>query len=275
MNTKDLLKSKGILLQKEKEYCSIRILSDGGNFTADKMAVLTNISKIYGKGYLTLTSRLSIEIPFIKKEDLNKVKNILEENKLELGGTGKTVHPITCCRGTVCRNGIIDTQGLAENLQKNILKEFLPNKVTIGIIGCSNNCLKSQNNDIYIQPYKIINPKNNKCVLCNKCIDFCKQNALSINENNNIVLNKNLCNNCGKCTLKCPLNDISIEKTYYKIYLKESTDKNNFSYKAINTIVEKENLIDEINRILYLYMNEGMDKEKFPDMIKRIGIENI
>jgi len=76
------LKGEGILAQKQEGYFSIRILSRAGNFTSEELCNLARLSQQYGRGYLGVTTRMTVEIPWIKYEDIESLKNDLKEVKL-------------------------------------------------------------------------------------------------------------------------------------------------------------------------------------------------
>ena len=71
---KQILKAKGILNQKQEEFYAIRFLSKVGYFKAEEMIALSEIAKEFGNGELSLTSRLTIEIPYIKEKNINHCK---------------------------------------------------------------------------------------------------------------------------------------------------------------------------------------------------------
>ena len=70
----------------------------------------------------------------------------------------------------------------------------LGNRMSIFFQGCNYNCLYCHN------PETI-----NKCVSCEKCIDFCPTKALS-SVNFKVVWDKKKCIDCGMCTKVCPRN---------------------------------------------------------------------
>ncbi|EPZ61878.1 nitrite/Sulfite reductase ferredoxin-like half domain protein [[Clostridium] sordellii ATCC 9714] len=61
-------KKMGILAQKQNGYYTIRFLSKVGYFEADEIVALSNIAKKYGNGEVSLTSRLTVEIPYIEEK---------------------------------------------------------------------------------------------------------------------------------------------------------------------------------------------------------------
>lgn len=80
------LKKGGFMRQKQKGCFSLRIAVVGGNLTAENIKTVAEVSEKYGHGYVHMTSRRGIEIPFIKVEDINVVKE-----ELAKGGVGTGV----------------------------------------------------------------------------------------------------------------------------------------------------------------------------------------
>ena len=80
------LKKGGFMRQKQKGYGSLRLAVVGGNLTAENIKTVAEVAEKYGRGYVHMTSRQGIEIPFIKVEELAEVKEALAK-----GGVGTGV----------------------------------------------------------------------------------------------------------------------------------------------------------------------------------------
>ena len=72
-----VLKKGGFMRQKQKNNFSLRLRVVGGNLTAKQLAKIAEVSDKFGDGYVHLTSRQSVEIPFIKLDDIDEVKAAL------------------------------------------------------------------------------------------------------------------------------------------------------------------------------------------------------
>ena len=189
------LKKNGFMRQRPVEYFSMRLGITGGHVTAEQLAAITEVSKKYGRGYIHLTSRQGIEIPYIEYDDIEAVKSALAEGGVRLGASGPRVRTITACQGNaICLNGCIETQGLAEELRDRYYGRDLPHKFKIGITGCPNNCLKAEEND-------------------GKCEKVCKRGAISISDGA-VNINASECVNCGKCVRSCPSGSIEGTEGY-------------------------------------------------------------
>ena len=73
------LKKGGYMRQKQKGYGSLRLAVVGGNLTAENIKTVAEVAEKYGRGYVHMTSRQGIEIPFIKVEELAEVKEAVLE----------------------------------------------------------------------------------------------------------------------------------------------------------------------------------------------------
>ena len=63
------LKKGGFMRQKQKNNFSLRLACVGGALTAENLKKIAEVAEKYGDGYVHLTSRQGVEIPFIKLDD--------------------------------------------------------------------------------------------------------------------------------------------------------------------------------------------------------------
>ena len=104
------LKKGGFMRQKQKNHFSLRLRVVGGNLTAKQLAKIAEVAEKFGDGHVHLTSRQSVEIPFVKLEQIDAVKAALAEGDVEPGVCGPRVRTVTACQGqAVCPSGCIDT----------------------------------------------------------------------------------------------------------------------------------------------------------------------
>ena len=165
------LKKGGFMRQKQKNNFSLRLRVVGGNLTAKQLAKIAEVSENYGDGYVHLTSRQSVEIPFVKLDDVEAVKDALAEGDVEPGVCGPRVRTITACQGeAICPSGCIDTYALAKELDDRYFAKELPHKFKFGITGCQNNCLKAEENDVGIKGGIKVSWKEDACIGCGVCV---------------------------------------------------------------------------------------------------------
>ncbi|MGL5964437.1 MAG: hypothetical protein ACRCZ9_13225 [Fusobacteriaceae bacterium] len=148
------LRGQGFLILKDGESFAVRVVLPAGIVTKEVSDKIGDIAQRYGKGYFSLTQRLDIEIPFVKYEDLEAVRDELLESGIIVGGTGRRVRSIHTCKGDVCRFGLINTEKLTRDFTEKFYKKYydtvLPNKLRITVAGCKNSCPKPQISDIGI-----------------------------------------------------------------------------------------------------------------------------
>lgn len=139
------LKKGGFMKQIQKGYGSLRLQVIGGNLTAENIKTIAEVAEKYGHGYVHMTSRQGVEIPFIKAEELEEVKAELAKGGVKPGVCGPRVRTVTACQGKeICPSGCIDTYTLAKELDARYFGRELPHKFKFGVTGCQNNCLKAE-----------------------------------------------------------------------------------------------------------------------------------
>lgn len=130
------LKKGGFMRQKQKNNFSLRLRVVGGNLTSVQLAKIAEVAEKFGDGHVHLTSRQSVEIPFIKLDQIDEVKAALGEGGVEPGVCGPRVRTVTSCQGeAICPSGCIDTYALAKELDDRYFARELPHKFKFGITG--------------------------------------------------------------------------------------------------------------------------------------------
>ncbi|MGN1392794.1 MAG: 4Fe-4S binding protein [Succinivibrionaceae bacterium] len=202
-----LLKKGGFMRQKQKGYFSLRLGVVGGNLTTENIRAVANVADEYGKGYIHMTSRQGIEIPFIYIDNIDEVKDKLAEGGVHPGVCGPRVRTVTACQGNeVCSSGCINSHDIAVKLSERYFGRELPHKFKFGVTGCVNNCLKAEENDFGVKgAYDVVFTRAN-CIGCGLCVKVCREGALTQDkeDKNNIIKDDTKCNNCGRCVHSCP-----------------------------------------------------------------------
>lgn len=274
------VKGQGFLSNNDGKHFSCRVITENGAITADQLINVAEIAKKYGSGDISLTSRLTLEIPGIKYEDIENTKEHLKKDNLVSGGTGSRVRPIVPCKGTVCTFGLCDTQGIGTKLHKEFYEKWydvkLPHKFKIGVGGCPNNCIKPSLNDFGVIGQFVPDFDEDMCSGCKKCAprDTCKVGAISMVDGKALI-DREKCNNCGLCIGKCHFDAIDEGKKGLKIYLGGKWGKASRPGTPISGIHSKEEMMNILEKTLLIYREQGKTGERFGDMIDRIGIEDI
>ena len=270
------LKKGGYMRQKQKGYGSLRLAVIGGNLTAENIKKVAEVAEKYGRGYVHMTSRQGIEIPFIKVEELAEVKEELAKGGVGTGVCGPRVRTITACQGSeVCPSGCIDTYTLAKELDARYFGRELPHKFKFGVTGCQNNCLKAEENDVGIKGDMNIAYKEDDCISCGVCVKACRQEALKMVDGK-VELDAEKCNHCGRCIGNCRFDSITDGQYGFKIYIGGRWGKQVARGRALSKIfTDKEEALNVIEKAILLYREQGQPGERFANTIERLGFENV
>jgi dissimilatory sulfite reductase (desulfoviridin) alpha/beta subunit len=264
------LKAQGILAQQQDGFFSIRVLSRAGNFTSKELQILAEIAEKYGRGYLGETTRLAIEIPWIRYEDLDSVKSDLVAGGLNHGGTGKKVRPLVACKGTVCLHGLYDTQKLCGICHDRFFGRDLHAKTKLTFVGCPNNCAKANTNDIGFVGQACVQLNPDACIQCGKCTKVCRAKALTM-ENRTLIWDEKKCVNCGKCAQVCPAEAMTEEVRGVAVYLGGRMGRGYRFGDRLTDLYAVEEIPHLIEKILATYMELGLDGERICSVLDRIG----
>lgn len=267
------LKKTGFLPQKQKDMFSLRIKITGGQVAADLLPKLQQIANQYGKGYVHLTSRQSIEIPFIKLEDVPAVRQALAEGDMEASGTDACVRTITACQGSaVCGSGNIDTTDLAMKIEERFGGRELNHKFKIGITGCRNNCLKAEENDLGIKG--AMTPLWNKadCVYCGACDKRCPVDAIYVDrETKTLTYDAEKCVHCGRCVRICPKSAWEGKPGYLVYFGGLFGNMITQGEKIYPVVYDEIQLFAIINQTLLFFKEHGKKGERFHHTLERVG----
>ncbi|HJB25318.1 MAG TPA: 4Fe-4S binding protein [Firmicutes bacterium] len=275
------VKGMGFLNNRGTDKFSMRVITENGVLTAAQMKNLTEVADKFGNGQVALTSRMTVELPGIKFEDIETVREYIAKEGLVTGGTGSRVRPVVSCKGTVCQYGLIDTQALAKEIHKVFYEGYydvkLPHKFKIAVGGCPNNCVKPDLNDLGIVGQRIPNFDEDLCNGCKKCsVDAaCPMGAAKV-EDGLLEIDKDICNNCGRCIGSCRFDAIEDGQTGYKIYIGGRWGKKVAQGHALSKIfTSKEEVMKVVEKAILLFREQGKTGERFAATIDRIGFENV
>lgn len=267
------LKKGGFMRQKQKNNFSLRLRVVGGNLTAKQLAKIAEVSEKFGDGHVHLTSRQSVEIPFIKIDDIDAVKNALAEGGVEPGVCGPRVRTITACQGeAICPSGCIDTYALAKELDERYFARELPHKFKFGITGCQNNCLKAEENDVGIKGGIKVKWEADKCINCGVCEKACRAGAITIADGK-ISVGDAKCNFCGRCVKSCPTEAWDTVHGYIVSFGGLFGNTINKGEAVIPFIKDKEKLLKICDAAIKFFEENANAGERFKFTIDRVGRE--
>ena len=269
------LKKGGFMRQKQKGFFSLRIQVVGGNLTAENIKAVADVAEKYGKGYVHMTSRQGIEIPFINFEDIEEVRAKLADGGVKPGVCGPRVRTVTACQGSeICPSGCIDTYSLAKKLDEHYFGRELPHKFKFGVTGCQNNCLKAEENDVGIKGAAQVSWKEDTCIHCGVCEKACRENAISFKDDK-LVIDTEKCNYCGRCAKSCPVDAWDVNEAYIVSF--GGTFGNHISkgQEFLPLITSEEQLFRVTDAAIQFFDDYANPGERFKFTIDRVGAEKL
>lgn len=267
------LKKGGFMRQKQKGYFSLRLQVVGGNLTAENIKTVSEVAEKYGQGYVHMTSRQGIEIPFIKFEDIEEVKAELAKGGVNPGVCGPRVRTVTACQGgAICPSGCIDTYELAKELNERYFGRELPHKFKFGVTGCQNNCLKAEENDLGIKGGMVVTYDKPACINCGVCVKACREGALTATKDG-ILLDAEKCNNCGRCVKSCPVDAWKGESGYIVSFGGLFGNKIYKGETIVPIIKDKETLFRVADAAIKFFEDNAKAGERFRFTLQRVGEE--
>ena len=265
------LKKGGFMRQKQKNNFSLRLRVVGGNLTSVQLAKIAEVAEKFGDGHVHMTSRQSVEIPFIKLDDIDEVKAALAEGGVEPGVCGPRVRTVTACQGAaICPSGCIDTYSLAKELDERYFARELPHKFKFGITGCQNNCLKAEENDLGIKGGIKVKWRESDCIGCGVCEKACRTGAVKI-EDGKVIDDESKCNFCGRCFKACPTEAWDTVHGYIVSFGGLFGNSINKGEAIISFIEDKEKLMKICDAAIEFFAENAKPGERFKFTLDRVG----
>ncbi|MEY8353613.1 4Fe-4S binding protein [Lachnospiraceae bacterium 54-53] len=267
------LKKGGFMRQKQKNNFSLRLQVVGGSLTAENLKKIAEVAEKYGDGHVHLTSRQGVEIPFIKLDDIEDVKEELAKGGCKPGVCGPRVRTVTACQGSeVCPSGNIDTYDIAVKLNERYFGKELPHKFKFGVTGCQNNCLKAEENDVGIKGALDVKWIRDKCIGCGVCEKVCRPHAITM-EDGSINVDYSRCNYCGRCAKSCPTDAWDTESAYIVSFGGTFGNSISKGFSPLPLITSQEQLFRVADAAVAFFDEHGKSGERFKFTIDRIGKE--
>lgn len=269
------LKKGGFMRQKQKNNFSLRLQVVGGTLTAENLRIIAEVAEKYGDGHVHLTSRQGVEIPFIKLENIDEVKEELAKGGCKPGVCGPRVRTVTACQGSeICPSGNIDTYKIALELDKRYFARELPHKFKFGVTGCQNNCLKAEENDVGIKGAQVVSWEKEDCIMCGVCEKACRENAITIKDGT-ITMDEAKCNNCGRCVKSCPVDAWKGQSGYIVSFGGLFGNHINRGASLLPVITTEEQLFRVTDAAIQFFDDNANPGERFKFTIDRVGVDKL
>lgn len=273
------VKGLGFLYNRGQGTFSARAVNKNGTLTASQLKNLADCAEKYGNGKVAVTSRLQVEIPGIKLEDVDNVIAHVAKAGLLIGGTGAKVRPLTACKGTTCVYGNADTQSICAELFDKFYIGWhdvsLPHKFKMSVGGCPNSCMKPSLNDFGIEGHRLPVYELDKCRGCKKCViaERCPMGALS-SADGKVKVDETKCTKCGVCIEKCPFGVTPpVNRPVFAVYVGGTWGKHTRMGTRLNRFYERDELDALVEKTLLWFRENAWQKERLGAAIDRVGVD--
>ena len=278
------LRKGGILKQLQKDYFILRTRIPGGRLKADMLQSFRQIAKKYGKGYVHLSTRQAIEIPWIHTRDLGKLMQDLKELGIFRGACGPRSRNIVSCPGSsVCRFGFTDVEKLAVEFDKRFFGKDVPKKFKIALTGCPNSCAKPQENDVGFMAVGEPECDLTKCTSCTLCAKVCekvcnrgkREPAIIMDENKKPVYRREYCFFEGDCIRVCPASAWKVKKIGYNVFVGGKVGRFPALGHKIKEFASEEEIFKITGKCIKCYNQIAEPGQRFGEAIEKIGIKEV
>jgi anaerobic sulfite reductase subunit C len=269
----DLFTKGGIITERDPDFCIVRLRMPAGMITPAQMKEVGEIAARYGVEKIHLTTRQTMELPHIDPSRLGGLLAELEANGTPLGAEREEVVNITACLGTRnCKFGIIDSVGLAQEIDRKFFGKELPVKVRIAISSCPNGCESERLNEIGITGVQKPIRDPGLCTGCGTCTHYCREKAIEVVDGV-IVLHEPRCMECGFCIMPCPFNLISGAPPEYRITVGGHRGRHPKIGRYLTTVKSQEDVIRVVDKIIYWIYRQASTGSMLPEQLDELEFD--
>lgn len=135
-------------MQKNGTYSIVPRVA-GGEITPEKLIVLGQVAKKYNL-YTKITGGQRIDLFGAQQHELPMIWKELVDAGFETGHAyGKSVRTVKSCVGsTWCRYGVLDSVGMAIDIEDRYKGLRAPHKLKFAVSGCTRECAEAQSKDV-------------------------------------------------------------------------------------------------------------------------------
>lgn len=266
---------KRLLKQRQPDNYIARFKSIAGVLTSAELRHIADIADEFGRGFVNITTRQSLEVPWIdgrEAESLKLLAQAIERRELNTGSAGSRVRAIAACPGTeLCRLGVVNSQDVARKLDERFFAMEMPTRTKISVAGCPNACSKPQENDIGLLGVVLPVLEPEKCNGCGECLELCPRQALTL-VGQKAVLDTSACLFEGDCIRGCPRGAFREGKTGYMLYVGGRVGRSPELGQLLWEFVPEERAVEAVESVLTAFRKSCQAGERVGDTVKRVGL---
>jgi anaerobic sulfite reductase subunit C len=269
----DLYTRGGIITERDPDFCIVRLRMPAGMITPAQMKEVGEIAARHGIESIHLTTRQTMEFPHVDPTDLEALVGDLAANGTPLGAEREEVVNVTACLGNRhCKFGIIDSVGLAEEIDRKFFGKELPVKVRIAISSCPNGCESERLNEIGITGIQKPIRDPGLCTGCGTCTHYCREKAIDV-QDGVIVLQTAKCMECGFCIMPCPFHLISGAPPEFRITVGGHRGRHPKIGRHLITVKTQDEVIRVVDKIIYWIYRQASTGSMLPEQLDELEFD--
>ena len=273
------LKSGGFIKERGKDLFTVRLRVPGGRMAVDRLKKIAEVADKYGKGFVHLSVRQSVELININFADFDAVVAELGEGEQKVASCGARIRvPVACGGCEYNPNGLVDTQKSALEVDEKLFGTATGHhKFKVGFAGCPFDCPKSAINDVGFQG--AIWPELNldECISCGLCAKSCAEGAIIMGEDKKPVFYPEKCAYCGDCVKVCPTDAWKTAKKGYTVRIGGKWGRHPLVGTLFATFLPEEKVVEFIAEVLTWYKEkaDGLGRIRVGDIIIKEGPDSL
>jgi dissimilatory sulfite reductase (desulfoviridin) alpha/beta subunit len=159
-----------------------------------------------------------------------------------------------------------DLLGFLKNNVKSDLKFHHEFRITFS--DCPNACSQPQIKDIGIIGAVVPLITEEKCTLCEACVESCAEKAVSVDKNREMpIINSDLCLKCGKCAAACPTGTIASGKKGFRVLLGGKLGRRPRLARELGCILTDYKAFEIVKECINLYKRKSTGGKRFAEIL--------
>ncbi|MFQ6110775.1 MAG: 4Fe-4S dicluster domain-containing protein [Nitrospinota bacterium] len=255
------LKAGGFIKQRQRDLFTIRCRCPGGMVSAERLRKIAEVAERFGKGYVHLSVRQSVEIPYVHYRDFGPVVEELRASGQEVASCGPRVRVPTACAGCEYNpNGLTDCQALARMVDERFFGRPCNHKFKISFSGCPIDCFRTSEMDLGFQGAALPAWSEESCIGCSLCAEACKEGAIEASEDGKPIYSPEKCIYCADCIRVCPTSSWRAEKVGHVVRVGGKHGRHPLKGSVIARFLPDELVPEVIEKTLDWYRARGEGK---------------
>jgi anaerobic sulfite reductase subunit C len=163
------------------------------------------------------------------------------------------------------------TQIMLDKATTSIMSHHM---LRIGITGCPNACFSPYFQDVAILGAYQVGVKGAGCTQCGKCIAYCTQHAITLNDNGPVI-DQQKCIKCSGCVEQCEEGVFFTEKKGYKVALGGKGTRHPKIAQTVTEFTDLEGVLKIVEKTVTLLKNTPIEGRviSFHEIVDKHGVD--